>query len=132
MQKATHYSYRSGCLLSVLAPLLGIGLYPRARWLFAFAALGVALIVFAVLKQEDLTPHEVADLAEKILNGTSTGWDVDNYEHLNPRAPQVRELWAQTMELCGLPEEWTKLDDESKEKIRDIIGALRRLGKQVN
>jgi hypothetical protein len=91
---------------------------------------GVVLVVLAFLTPKDPTPAEVADLADSILNGTCAGWDIDNYEHLNPKDPEVRELWANTMELCGLPEEWPKLDNESKDKLRGIIHSIRQRGEQ--
>jgi hypothetical protein len=128
MQKATHHAYRFGCLISVLAPLLGVLLYPRARWLFAFVLLGVALVVLEALNQKDTTPHEIGALADRLLNGTSAGWDVDHYEHLNPKDPQVRELWEETMEMGSLPEEWPKLDDATKNKMRELIRSIRGLG----
>jgi hypothetical protein len=130
MEKVAQYSYRSGCLISVLAPLLGVLLYPRAKWLFAFVLVGLVLLVLAVLNQEDPTPPEIANLADSILRGTSAGWDIDNYEHLNPKDHEVRELWAKTMELCGAPEEWPKLDNESKDKLRGLIHSIRKLGEQ--
>jgi len=69
----------------------------------------------------------VADRAEQLLNGTFGGWDVDDYEHLNPRAPRLRELWRRTMAVGGLPEEWVNLDSRKKTELREIIAAMRQL-----
>lgn len=70
---------------------------------------------------------ELADRAERLLVGSAHGWDVDNYEHFNPREPDVRELWNRTMEIGGLPEEWPGLDENRKQELRNIIVALKAL-----
>src|SRR5256885_7676923 len=88
---------RSGCLVSVLAPLIGFVLYPKANWLFAFVLVGIALIVLNVLTAKGPTPQELADRAECLLSGSSQGYDVDEYEHLNPKDPHLRELWHRSM-----------------------------------
>jgi len=77
---------------------------------------------------KDPKPEAVADRAERLLNGTSHGWDVDDYEHLNPHEPRLRELWQRTMAVGGLPEEWVRLDGSKKTELRDIIAAMRHLG----
>jgi hypothetical protein len=116
-----------GCLISVLAPLAGIVLYPKANWLFAFVVLGIALIALASLTRKDPTPEEIAERAERLLNGTSAGWDVDDYEHLRPTEPHLRELWQKTIALGGLPEEWVRLDDGRKRELQSVIRAIRQL-----
>jgi hypothetical protein len=92
-----------GCLLSVVGPLVGLLLYPRARWLFAFAIIGIAVLVLNSMFRKDPSPLDVADHAQGLLNGVSGTWDVDEYEHLNPREPRLRDLWRRTMAIGGLP-----------------------------
>jgi hypothetical protein len=62
-----------------------------------------------------------------LLNGTYCGWDVDDYEHLHPKREQLKDLWKRTMWIGGMPEEWTRLDEETKNKIREVIDEIRRL-----
>jgi hypothetical protein len=112
--KAAQFASGIGCLLSVLGPIVALVLYQRATWLFAFALIGLVVLVLNHLMAKDPTPLDVADRAEQLLNGTAYGWDVDDYEHLNPREPQLRELWGRTMATGGLPEEWTRLDENKK------------------
>ena len=119
---------RSGCLVSVLAPLIGFVLYPKANWLFAFVLVGIALIVLNVLTAKGPTPQELADRAERLLSGSSQGYDVDEYEHLNPKDPHLRELWHRSMAVGGPPEEWVRLDEEKKNELRDVIRSLRQMG----
>jgi hypothetical protein len=95
MKKTPQFVFNSGCLVSVLAPVIGFVLYPRAKWLFAFVLVG---------------------------------YDVDDYEHLNPKDPRLRELWRKSMVVGGLPEEWVRLDEAKKNELRDIIRSLRQLG----
>jgi hypothetical protein len=128
MKRASQFVFRSGRLVSVLAPIIAVVLYPRARWLFGFAAVGVALLLFIILTTKKPTAPDVAALAERLLSGSSGQWDVDDYGHINPKDPQVRELWERTMEVGGLPEEWPGLDEEKKNQIRDIIRSLKQLG----
>ncbi len=87
------FASRLGCLLSVLGPLIALVLYPSAKWLFAFALIGVAVLVLNHLLAPDPTPNDVAGRAERLLNGTSAGWDVDDYEHLNPHERRLNDLW---------------------------------------
>lgn len=119
--------FGSGCLISVLAPIIGLFLYPSAKWLFAFVLVGIALVLLDILTKKPLTPQEVADRAERILNGSYGGYDVDDYEHLNPKNPQVRELWHTTLSVGGLPEEWVRLDEAKKNEVRELIRSLRQL-----
>ena len=111
----------------MLAPVVAFVLYPRANWLFAFVLVGVAIILFSRFTAKDPTPQEFADRAENLLNGSYGGYDVDDYEHLNPKNPQVRDLWSKSMAIGGLPEEWAGLDEEKKKEMRDIIRNLRQL-----
>ena len=121
--------FGSGCLISVLAPIVGLLLYPRAKWLFAFVLVGIALVLLnIILTKKALTPQEVADRAERLLSGSFDGYEVDNYEHLYPIDPQVRELWHRSMAVGGLPEEWPRLDEAKKNEVREIIRSLRQLG----
>ena len=112
----------------MLAPTVALALYPRANWLFAFVLLGISIILINGLTAKDPTPQEVADRAEHLLNGTFGGYDVDDYEHLNPKNRQVRELWSRSMVVGGLPEVWARLDEERKSEVEDIIWRLRQLG----
>jgi hypothetical protein len=117
-----------GCLLSVVLPLVGLVLYPRARWLFGFAIIGIAVLVLNVLFRKEPSPLDVADHAEGLLEGRTATWDVDDYEHLRPREPRLRDLWSRTMAVGGLPEEWVRLDESKANELRDIIRQMRDLG----
>jgi hypothetical protein len=46
---------------------------------------GIALILFNILTAKAPTPQELADRAECLLGGHYGGYDVDDYEHLNPK-----------------------------------------------
>ena len=127
MGNRARFGFGFGCLLSILGPLIAIVFYPRANWLFSFALIGIAVIVAIQLLAPDPTPVEVADRAEQLLKGTCGGWDVDDYEHLNPHEPQLRDLWRRTMEVGGLPEEWPRLDDTEKSLVRELIAKMRAL-----
>jgi hypothetical protein len=115
-----------GCLTSVLAFIIGVVLYPRAKWLFVLPLVGIFLLVLAILTRKGATRTEVADRAEALLNGNSAGSDVDDYEHLNPKPKRLKDLWRKTITIGGLPEEWTRLDDQRKSALRDIIAEIRR------
>lgn len=84
--------FRGGCLISMIAPIIAVVVYPKANWLFAFLLLGIAFVVVGIVTREQPTPTEVADGAERVLNGSAVGWDVDDYEHLNPKDPQLKDL----------------------------------------
>jgi len=128
MKRASQFVFRSGCLVSVLAPIISVVLYPRAKWLFGFALVSVALLLFIILTTKKPTAQDVADLADRLLVGSSGNWDVDDYEHIKPKEPQIQELWQRTMTVGGLPEEWPRLDEETKNEMRDIIRKIRQLG----
>jgi hypothetical protein len=128
MKEAAQFMFGSGCLVSVLAPIIGLVLYPRAKWLFAFVLVGIILILINILTSKDPPPREVADRAERLLTGHFYGWDVDDYEHLNPKDPHVQELWRRSMAVGGLPEEWVRLDEAEKNELREIIRELREFG----
>jgi hypothetical protein len=83
--------------------------------------------VLNVLTAKGPTPQELADRAERLLSGSSQGYDVDEYEHLNPKDPHLRELWHRSMAVGGPPEEWVRLDEEKKNELRDIIRSLRQM-----
>ena len=127
MKQVAQIGFRAGCLVSVLAPLLALVFYPRAKWLFGLVLIGVVLVVFKVLTRKDPTPQEVADRADRLLSGTGGGWDVDDYEHLNPKDPVLKNLWRGTMEVGGLPEEWVRLDDAKQNEMREIIRKVRQM-----
>jgi hypothetical protein len=127
MKKILYPVFRTGCLVSVIAPIIAVAIYPRANWLFAFLLLGIALIVLGVVSRKQPTPTEVADRAERLLDGSYGRWDVDDYEYLNPKSEQLKDVWRKTISIGGLPGEWTKLDDETKSRIREVIADIRRL-----
>jgi hypothetical protein len=131
MNKVRYPLFRVGCLVSLIAPIIAIVLYPRANWLFAFLLLGFALVVVGVVSLKQPTPTEVADRAERLLDGNCHGWDVDDYEYLNPKNPQLEDLWRQTMGIGGLPEEWGKLDDAKKNALRAVIQKIRWIDRGV-
>jgi len=117
---------RLGCLVSVLAPILALVLYPTANWLFGFVVIGIAILVVDRITSKDRSPQEVGEFAERLLNGNDSGWDVDDYEHLNPKNPRLRELWQSTMSIGGLPEEWVGLNQEKKNELRAIIQKMKQ------
>jgi hypothetical protein len=127
MEKALNSVFRLGCLVSVIAPIIAVVIYPRANWLFAFLLLGIALIVVGIVTRKQPTSTEVAERAERLLDGSCGGWAVDDYEHLNPKNEQLKDLWRRTMSIGGLPEEWTRLDDETKSRMRKVIAEIRCL-----
>jgi hypothetical protein len=127
MNRLTRPVYRLGCLVSIVAPLIGIALYPRANWLFAFVLVGIAAVLLKGLTKKDPTPQELADHAERLLSGNSRKWDVDDYEHLNPKEPSLNDLWSRTMAVGGLPEEWARLDERKKSELREIIETLKEI-----
>jgi len=105
----------------VVAPIIGLVVYPTANWLFWFVLVGIAIVALDVMTSKDPLPQEVAEFAERLLNGNSNGWDVDNYEHLNPKDQRLRDLWLSTMSIGGLPEEWVSLNEEKKSELREVI-----------
>src|SRR5580704_3432237 len=132
MTKFSQLTFRAGCLISVIAPIIAIVIYPRAEWLFAFLLIGIVLFVVGVVTRKQTRPTEVADRAERLLDGSYARWDVDDYEHLGAKDEELRNLWRKTMSIGGLPEEWTRLDDETKCKIREVIAEIRRLEPTVS
>lgn len=117
----------TGCIVAIAAPVAGFALYPKANWLFVFVLLGIAMVALVMLTRKDPTPQEVAERAERLLNGTSAGWDVDDYEHLRPKEPRLRELWHRTMAVGGLPEEWVRLEETKKHDLQALIREMRVL-----
>jgi hypothetical protein len=113
-------------LTSIVAPLLAVLLYPKAKWLFALVLIGVAVLILNVWFAKDPTPQALADEIERLLTGHYGGWDVDTFEHRNIRDPQLRDFWHRTMKIGGLPEEWVRLNEEQKGQVRDIINQLRK------
>ena len=129
MKRVKHFIAGLGCLVSLIAPVLGVVLFPRAKWLFAFVLVWVTLFVLKFINPKpNITPEELANRAERLLEGTSGGWDVDDYEHLNPKDQRIRELWSRTLAVGGLPEEWMQLDQARKSELREIIRTLRQMG----
>lgn len=129
MKKGTKFVSGLGCLLAVLALLVAVLLYPRANWLFFFVLVGIAIFLLNSLLAKDPTPQALADEIERLLTGELGRWDVDNFEHLGIRDPQLRELWNESMKVGGPPEEWVRLDQGQKQQLREVIRDLRRLGK---
>jgi hypothetical protein len=125
MTKAAKFASGLGCLTAVLARLLAILFYPRANWLFAFVLVGIAVLVLNERLAKDPTPQALANEIERLLNGKSARWDVDNFESHGISDPQLNELWRRSM-LAGshpCPEEWVGLDKEHKDRLREIIRA---------
>jgi hypothetical protein len=106
---------------------VAIVLYPKANWLFAFVLIGIALVVFQVATSKGPSPQEIASQAERLLSGTGARWDVDDYEHLNPKDSALNDLWRTTMTIGGLPETWTRLDEQRKSELQEIIAKLRNM-----
>ena len=117
--------FRTGCLLSLVAPILAMVLYPKANWLFAIPLVGIALLIFNILTKSDPLPNEVADRAERILSGSDGAWDGDDYEHLNPKRPELREAWESTLRIHCSPEEWGRLDEGKKSQLSELIRKMR-------
>ena len=128
MERARKLMGCSGCLLIVLAPVVGLLLHPSAKWLFGLALIGVVLVTGVAITRKDKKPQDVADLAERLLNGTDQGYDAEDYEHLNPKNPTMRALWQKTKEVGGFPEDWAALDETKKNELRTLIHDLRRTG----
>jgi hypothetical protein len=82
------------------------------------------------LSAKDPTPLELADDIERIFTGKSAGMDVDDFEHRKIRDPQLEQLWRRSMEVGShpCPEEWVGLDEEHKNRLREVIRELRALG----
>ena len=127
MQKILQIMFRTGCLTSVLALLVAIVVYPRGKWLFALPLAGVALLVFAILTDKGPTPSEVAERAQMLLDGNTWGWDVDDYEHMNPKDQRLKDLWIRSMSVGGLPQDWPRMESDKKNALREIIAEMRRI-----
>ena len=128
MKKAGKFGAGLGCLISVVAPLLAALLYPRAKWLFAFALIGIVVLILNGLFAKDPTPQALADAIDRLLSGSHGGWDVDDFEHQRIRNPQLRELWRRSMDVGVPPENWVRLNEERKDQMREIIRRLRESG----
>ena len=127
MRRALKIASGLGCLTSVLGPLLAIVLYPKAKWLFAFALIGVAVLWLNRRFAKDPTPEALADQIERLLTGTYGGWDVDDFEMQGIRDSELQNFHRRCMRV-GLPEEWPNLSEEQKDQLRKIIVELRELG----
>jgi hypothetical protein len=125
MGKAIKLGSGVGCALGVLGPLTAVILYPRGKWLFAFALVGVGVLVLNHLLAKDPSAATLADQIEAFLNGKSAGWDVDDFEHQQISNPQLRASWRRSMEIGGLPEQWGGLDEEKKKELCDLVRNLR-------
>jgi hypothetical protein len=128
MNRAAKFLSQLGCLLAVLAPFLAFLLYPRAKWLFAFVLVGIAVLVLNHLFAKDPTPEDLADQIERLLTGHFGGYDVEDFEHQRIRDPQLKEFWHRSMAVGGLREEWVRLGEEQKQQLRAVIRELRELG----
>jgi hypothetical protein len=118
MIKLVKRAYWSAVLVVVAAGLIGLAVYTSAKWPIAILACALLVIVLRFWPRKDVDPREVANRAENLLNGTFGDWDVDDYEHLAVRDPQVREVWQKTLDVGGLPEEWIRLEEDKKSVIR--------------
>lgn len=127
MKRVVKFASGFGCLMSVVGPLLALVLYPRAKWLFAFVLIGLAVLWLNRRFAKDPTPQALADQIENLLNGDYYGWDVDDFEIQSIRDPQLQDLHRRSMKVGGLPEEWVRLSEERKIQMREIIAELRKL-----
>jgi hypothetical protein len=128
MRKVAKFASSLGCLTSVVGPLLELLLYPRANWLFVFVLIGVEVLILNSVLAEDPRPQALADDIERLLTGNYGRWEVDDFESCPPRNPQLLEFWRRSMEVGGLPEEWLRLNEEKKNRLREIVRELRELG----
>lgn len=120
-------SFRFGCLVSLLGPVLGLLLYPRAKWLFALVFIGIAVLWLDHRIRKDPTPQELAGQIESLLIGDYGGYDVDAFEMQSIRDPHLQELHRRALTVGGLPEEWVKLSEDRKNQLRAIIEDLRNM-----
>jgi hypothetical protein len=127
MKRALRLVSSLGCLISVVGPFLAVILYPRAKWLFAFVLIGFAVLWLNRRFAKDPTPQALADQIERLLTGNYAGWEVDDFEMQSIRNSQLRDLHSRCMNV-GLPEEWPRLNEEQKNRLREIIVELRGLG----
>jgi hypothetical protein len=128
MRKAAKFGAGLGCLISIVAPLLAALIYPRAKWLLAGVLIGAAVLILNGLFAKDPTPQALAEDIERLLSGSCGGWDVDDFEHQRIRNPKLRELWRRSIDVGGHPENWMRLSEEQKSRLREIIRKLRELG----
>jgi hypothetical protein len=128
MKKVFKLASGVGCLISVIGPILALVTYPRAKWLFAFALIGFAVLWLNRRFANDPTAQALADQIENLLNGHCYGWDVGDFEMQGIRDPQLQDLYRRSIKVGGPPEEWARLSEERKDQMREIIGELRRLG----
>jgi hypothetical protein len=125
MRQAAKFASLCGLIASIVGPVIALVVYPKGNWLFATPLLGVLVIVLNNRFAKQPSPEEIADHAERLLNGTFGGWDVDDYEHLGVKDPRLKELHMKTMRVGGLPEEWVSLPEPQKNDLRKIILELR-------
>jgi hypothetical protein len=125
--KLVRLSFRLGCLVCILGPILALVLYPRAKWLFALVFIGPAVLWLDRRMAKDPTPQALADQIERLLVGNFAGWDVDDFEMQSIRNPHLQELHRRTLTVGGLPEEWVKLSEDRKNQLRKIIEELRAI-----
>jgi hypothetical protein len=59
--------------MSVAGPFLATVLYPRAKWLFAFAWIGFAVLWLNRRFAKDPSPQALADQIERLLAGNDAG-----------------------------------------------------------
>lgn len=104
--------------------------YPRAKWLFVVIPVAVVVLVIAVILDKkygkDPSPEKLANEIEDLLNGETHGWEVDVFESHYIRNPELQSLRAECYSV-GTPETWSSAPEEDKQKIRDVIGRLRRM-----
>ena len=75
---------------------MAVLLYPRAKWLFALALIGVAGLIWSGLAAKDPTSQDLADRMERLLTGKYAGWDIYDFEHLRIRDPDCVAFGAKT------------------------------------
>jgi hypothetical protein len=90
---------KTGCLLFVLVPAAGAVFHPSMDWLLAIP---LALVAVAAINFFSKGPDAVyyAERAERLLT-EPRDWDVDDYESIRPRNPQLRILIQRTFAIGG-------------------------------
>jgi|HubBroStandDraft_1064217.scaffolds.fasta_scaffold1838699_1 hypothetical protein len=79
-----------------------------------------------IFKKKPFTAQDLADQAERILSGQSRKWDVDDFEHYHSKDPKLQDLHIEALHF-GLPEEWIRLDEEQKSRLKAIIDRMRKV-----
>ncbi|MGA8432244.1 MAG: hypothetical protein WB729_20630 [Candidatus Sulfotelmatobacter sp.] len=79
-----------------------------------------------IFQRKRFTPQDLADQAQRILSEQCRKWDVDDYEHYHSKDPTLEDMHIETLRF-GLPEEWIKLEEESKRRLQATIDQMRKV-----